>query len=313
MLTPPPGTISCLFCAGIISVKDGSDYKFRNHMQSIHEVFHNFEILFSLHFLRDNETDYINGTIKNRIATADWGDEPENKELIQYFEAEDDTISNTADEQVIIGEEEETAEANVHHQTPIKNVKTLHAKIQFLKKENLKIKQDILKKDQILEDAVDKTSEFAKLETTETKTKTKSGKVDPLDGFMCENCRKCFRNKYSFTMHLERTTRCYSKDDLVCTKCNKIFKYYAQLAEHKERKFGCVKTVPQCEKCKKIFRDKRQFENHMKRKFSCVKTILQCEKCDKIFKERKSFEFHMNKKYDCKMENWRVDGVKVNE
>ena len=111
-------------------------------------------------------------------------------------------------------------------------------------------------------------------------------------------------------MHLERKTRCYSKDDLICTKCNKSFRYYAQLAEHKERKFGCVKTIPQCEKCKKIFTEKKKYESHMKRKFSCVKTPLQC---DKTFKERKSFEFHMNKKYDCKMENWRVDSEKVNE
>ena len=228
-------------------------------MQSIHEVFDNFDILFSLHFLKDNEKDYINGTIRNRIAKTDWINEAENKELISYFEAEDEISYNTGDEEVTIGEGWETEEANFDNQTPIKNVTKLHAKIQFLKKENIKIKQDILEKDQILEDAVDKTSEFDKLEEKETNIKKESDTVDPLDGFMCENCRKCFRNKYSFTMHLERKMRCYSKDDLICTKCNKTFRYYAQLAEHKERKFGCIKTIPQCEKCMKIFTEKKKY------------------------------------------------------
>ena len=313
MLLPPPGTISCLFCAGIISVKDGSDYKFTNHMKSIHEVFDNYEILFSLHFLRENEKEYINAAVKKRMnMTIEDDDDP----FRLLFKENDLNSGNDGDGFEIIGGKTRTEEINAETQTPETNLVNLRAKIQFLKKENIKIKKDIQQTDVTLgvkdkELEIGRNNDDNKLDSMHIEIeKDNDGTKHSREEFMCENCQKVFKDKHKFKMHIERKNRCYNKDDLVCTKCSKSFKYYVQLKEHNERKFGCDKRIkaPQCEKCKKLFHDKKNYENHMKRKFSCVKTVLQCEKCDKIFKEKRSFEFHIAKKYDCKMENWRVDG-----
>ena len=108
MLSPPPGTISCLFCSGIISVKDGSDYKFTNHMKSIHEVFDNFEILLSVHFLRDSEKENINAAVKNRIKMTDWSNRSDKTQLNQCVQSKYQGISLNNDGQITAAEIENT-------------------------------------------------------------------------------------------------------------------------------------------------------------------------------------------------------------
>merc|ERR1712179_406377 len=166
-----------------------------------------------------------------------------------------------------------------------KDVRNLQAKIQFLKKEKSKIKENI-KGQKILLSA-----------------KFPGSKEEKRDKQDFEDIKK-----YKLKRHNEKKIRCYNKEILECTKCNKNFKFYFQLRDHKCG-YAKPKKILECEKCKKVFKDNNNYSKHINRKFSCIKTILKCEKCDRTFREKEVYETHIMKNYNCKMENWRVDDV----
>ena len=299
----PPGTISCLFCSGIIPVNAGS-YKFENHMKSIHDIFKNFDILFSLHFLIESEREAVIASAQNRIATL------KSESLSEEENSERESNGNNCNDVIEYSVMKNSAnEGQKFGSEPCgKDMHKLKDKIQFLKKEKIKIKEKIHGQKVLLSTKFSGTKEEKKLQND--KKEIEKFEIEDIGGaeisFMCENCNKIFKDKYKLKRHIERKSRCYNKEILECTKCNKTFKFYFQLRDHK---CGSAKSkaVIECEKCKKGFRDNNTYKKHMNRKFSCLKKILKCDKCDRKFRDNEVFETHIMKNYNCKLENWRVD------
>merc|ERR1712179_29672 len=66
-MTRHAGTIECMFCSCVISLRNGDDQKFKKHLEVYHEVFSYFDILLAIHFLRQEETQNILEEVKYRI------------------------------------------------------------------------------------------------------------------------------------------------------------------------------------------------------------------------------------------------------
>ena len=62
--TSPPGTIFCLFCKGVVNVKDEKLEKFKKHMEDIHEIYFEHEFILAGSFLMKTEKENINSCSK---------------------------------------------------------------------------------------------------------------------------------------------------------------------------------------------------------------------------------------------------------
>jgi len=62
-----PGTFVCLFCQGVMTMRNGDSQKFRMHMEVYHEVFSHWEIILACHFLKEEEKEHIVSSVKYRM------------------------------------------------------------------------------------------------------------------------------------------------------------------------------------------------------------------------------------------------------
>ena len=67
MLKLPSGTIFCLFCRGVVSVKEENFEKFNKHMQDVHEIYYEQEFVLAGSFLRHEEKENIITAARVRI------------------------------------------------------------------------------------------------------------------------------------------------------------------------------------------------------------------------------------------------------
>ena len=58
-LNPPPSTIFCRFCNAVISFKSGTKEKFEKHMEMVHEIHLDTDLLLAIHFIEDEEKDIL--------------------------------------------------------------------------------------------------------------------------------------------------------------------------------------------------------------------------------------------------------------
>ena len=63
----PPGTIFCLFCRGVVSLKDEKLEKFKKHMQDVHEIYFEHEFILAGSFLKEEEKENIIAAARVRI------------------------------------------------------------------------------------------------------------------------------------------------------------------------------------------------------------------------------------------------------
>merc|ERR1712129_592840 len=66
----PPGTISCLFCSGIVSFKQATMAKFKAHLEAVHGIFFDAEFLLAVHFLREEERSKVLRSMRRRVREA---------------------------------------------------------------------------------------------------------------------------------------------------------------------------------------------------------------------------------------------------
>merc|ERR1712204_109480 len=66
----PPGTISCLFCSGIVSFKQATMAKFKSHLEAVHDIFFDAEFLLAVHFLREEERSRVLRSMRRRVREA---------------------------------------------------------------------------------------------------------------------------------------------------------------------------------------------------------------------------------------------------
>merc|ERR1712204_28723 len=66
----PPGTISCLFCSGIVSFKQATMAKFKSHLEAVHDIFFDAEFLLAVHFLREEERSKVLRSMRRRVREA---------------------------------------------------------------------------------------------------------------------------------------------------------------------------------------------------------------------------------------------------
>merc|ERR1712129_86823 len=88
----PPGTISCLFCSGIVSFKQATMAKFKSHLEAVHDIFFDAEFLLAVHFLREEERSKVLRSMRRRVREAvgvTVGPKEEEEEEVTLMEEEE--------------------------------------------------------------------------------------------------------------------------------------------------------------------------------------------------------------------------------
>jgi len=270
---PPAKTFFCVFCRDIVSLAVGNLEQFKTHMESVHQVFYEFDILLALNFIDRKEKEKIIDTVKNKVNGKS---EPIKEEVVlaaESFLKEDTEWGNLDNVQVVILDE------NTSIKDAIKDISLPAAeKVEVHDEPPAPLIPQVFKTE-IKEEPV--VSSLKQLKQKRYK---------------CVKCDKIFENRYKLEMHMTKKFSCV-KPVLECDKCLKVFKDSSSFKVHMAKKFSCVKPVFKCDKCSKQFKDANSFKVHMSRIKSCVKP--KCEKCLKVFKGLKAYKVHMSRKNSC--------------
>ena len=268
MLSPPPGTVSCLLCGGIISTQEEDQTKFRNHMKSIHEVFGNFQILLSLHYLKDGEKEALVAAVKERISKTDWEKEIETVQIERVVKDEEIRVGICTDDQ-----SESIAEKNENKEMS----DNIIGKKIFVENEN---------EEPIIKDyAVYENNEFIKEERDNLYRNSSLSQ--------CHNCQKHFPDLQKLHQHLSRKYKCHNKESIICLKCSKKFQFAKHLHDHIVIKHDFLKHEFGCKMCEKIFKYKKGLEYHINEKVCETGSFdNSCENCGKYFRLKTHSDRH---------------------
>ena len=118
--------------------------------------------------------------------------------------------------------------------------------------------------------------------------------------FNCEDCPKKFFGSRMFQKHLERRRKCkvLPKEDLKCPKCDKYFPNLFRLKGHIDAPTGCYSRIS-CNKCQKMVLE-HNYEIHIEMHERERKVIdMTCKNCLNTFITRSGAKYHYEH-IDCK-------------
>ena len=247
-MTSHAGTIECLFCSCVISLRSGDNQKFKTHLEVYHEVFSSFDILLAFHFLRQEEAQNILAQVKHRVQEVmDTGIQVK-QEMMNILEADSD----------------------------------LDCQIKDLENKEF---QDWEKIDENLEPKIfEETDDDDTVESQETmkndKMKKQESNIEPYSLFFSNesipanriastlfSCNVCRR-----TFVTEKFLRTHTAKHSTCNTCGKTFKVPSKLRRHlQDIKRPCTDTLD-CSKCGKIFKERRSQKRHRVRN-NCTQSL----------------------------------------
>ena len=231
----PPGTIFCLFCRGVVSLKDEKLEKFKKHMQDVHEIYFEHEFILAGSFLKEEEKENIIAAARVRIKKSKTESKIAQDQLSRSSFGEniekpstnisDNFSRNAVEERKSIGHFESIKPLP----SEVVTVKAIHygefdEDEEDLTRHGFKI-QEFMQSSTDVNISV-KEKSFSKEETTTAAKATKLHK--------CENCNKQFMNSRKLKNHKMnfRNKNCI-KSKASCDSCSKTFKSRQSLNIHK--------------------------------------------------------------------------------
>ena len=302
-------TFFCVFCKDIVSLAVGKLTQFKSHMESVHKIFYEFDILLALNFIDRKEKEKIIEGVKHKMngsALIVKDNSTANPRAEENLLREDGDWGNLDNVQVVILDEntsikdalkKASAPTELQQKTEEKTSKTIISEVKTCPPSKVKPITKI-KQEPIIKSEPGEIRSDIKAETIEVSPEI------PGKDYQCEKCNKIFPNKSNLKVHLNKKLSCL-KPVLQCEKCLKILKDKQAFKIHMARTKSCVR--PHCEKCGKKFQGRKAYKVHVERKRSCVKPNFQCEKCNKSFNIRKNYEIHMARTKSCVKPNLKCE------
>merc|ERR1719470_684030 len=221
--TSPPGTIFCLFCKGVVNVKDEKLEKFKKHMEDIHEIYFEHEFILAGSFLKKEEKENIVAVSKVRIKKSGNETKTGHHPIAELLLAED-----PYDEDFNVTEANaEFVESFESKKTEVSKVVTLRA-VHYGDSDD---EEDLSKHAYKIDNVIPKTKLSVEKEIDVPKD---SMEVKTPKNFKCEKCNKKFVNSRKLKNHKMnfRNKNC-AKLKATCDSCKKSFKSRQSLNVHK--------------------------------------------------------------------------------
>ena len=329
---PPAKSFFCVFCKDIVSLAVGNLPQFRHHMENIHRVFYEFDILLALNFIDRTEKEKIIDTVKNKVDGKNDTNpviiksnmsKSENKpitlkNLTKIIPAGENLLKEDADNvQMVVLDGNTTLEEAVKNlsaapkvtktvqiKPKVNVIKTMEIKPNYTK---IKIEPNIVPKKPKVWSMSIKSEIHPAITIKQEKIAIGEANADTYreaKTYKCDKCAKIFPFKANLESHLSRKFSCV-KPVLRCEKCSKKFQDKSSYQAHMARTKSCTK--PKCEKCGKVFDGRFSYRQHMKRKKSCVKPKFACEKCNKQFNKKSNFDAHISRTKSCVRPNLKCE------
>jgi len=295
-----------------VSLAVGKIPQFKSHMENVHKIFYEFDILLALNFIDRKEKEKIIDGVRDKmngrsevIVKDDSTANPRAEENLLKDDTDWGNLDNV--QVVILDEKTSIKDALKKSSTPTESKSSFQEKTtKPIDSSEIKIDSTIPKDSKTSVQIKKEPNMKSELKSNEIKSEIKEEtvfiKTEKEDKtYQCGKCNKIFLNKSNLKSHLNKKFSCL-KPVLQCEKCLKIFKDKQAHKVHMARTKSCVRPVLHCEKCMKIFKDKQAYKIHMARTKSCVRP--QCEKCGRKFQGRKAYNLHVERKRSCVKPNF---------
>ena len=268
------------------------------HMEAVHRVYQEFDILLAVNFLDAGEKDEIIERVRKKVFGKN-DDITEND--ITRIEDVDMQVKENIMENYIVSQSQDIYglhkdDASVQyvdqdyqasHEIPFKMPKGLEI-IPFTK-----VPSDTMNEDSM------ELAEVTEAPVTISNISNNIGiQKAPSMLWKCPNCGQKFPNHHK-QKHEGMKTLCWTS----CKKCWMQFTIPGELRKHIKISKKCRKQnktkMLKCGDCERIFFSKMLFEKHEARKLStktsCKKEDIKCDNCNKCFKSMFLFEKHREK------------------
>ena len=255
----------CVFCQDIASLRVGDSAQFQEHMETVHRIFYEFDILMSINFIDQGEKNNIIERVRSRLCV---GANMEKDSSVQVYEKQFNEVKT---ENIIDEFKEQTAD----------NIETLQME------KTIKSNPEKDNKFQaVLIDFIKSEQNYIKLSKYEMKIKLQATKESK-----CELCERIFRNQQKVQRHkawfIKHKSSC-KKEVAKCNLCNRRFSFKGALKTHMKR--PCKKVVD-CETCGRVVKEDYYFSH--RKSLRCQNDVdMTCKNCLKQFKSRRKAKYH---------------------
>ena len=282
-----PGTFLCLFCSGVISLRNGDSEKFRMHMEVYHQVFSHSDILLALNFLKEEERSNIVNATKNRIEKAKQIAIQVKQEIVGFldpdvdFEYDDDNIDNidnSNDEKLFVEEMDSSEE-----------ITSMDKSADVFDGEDY---NSSLKKETLSCHICQRTFIESRLLLRHTRNKICLKYHD------CKMCGKKWKESSKLKRHMKIKRSCVPNDNINDEEMKPPVIVNEVNSLKVSEIFQTYNESNACEICQKRFKDLKFLHNHIRKKV-CLK-YHACAKCGKKFKTSSKLKMHIiDKKFSC--------------
>merc|ERR1712129_225113 len=230
------GTIFCLFCKGVVNVKDEKLEKFKKHMEDIHEIYFEHEFILAGSFLKKEEKENIIAAAKVRIKKP--RNAKTNAKLDQQHSAEILLVENvieqsnvTDTDKGVSGDTNISRMENVVSNEPIDHTQSEVVTLRAVHYGDSDDEEDLSKHGYQVEQ-LKHNANFSGTKKAKPPRKICESKVRK--SHKCEKCNKQFSNARKFKTHkMNFRNKSCIKQKATCDSCRRGFKSRQSLNVHK--------------------------------------------------------------------------------
>ena len=260
----------CVYCQDVASLRMGDFAQFHNHMETVHRVFYEFDILLAINFIERIDKEDIIEKVKINVGKVKKKVLKDNRDLEKVLPSKETTFST---QQSIVVDKNLSNEANTSEKVLVSSLLSSTELIKGFQE------TPVPGEDQIEQKITTDTN-------IEAPPINKQITENP-DGVACDMCGKWF-SEYGLKYHQRSSKEC-AKNITKCDDCSRTFLNQKSVRKHikfyQVKGKSCRKQVLDltCKNCTKFFASRLSLVNHKFKPTPCEK-IITC-KCGKLVKE----------------------------
>ena len=311
----------CVFCRDIASLRMGDFAQFQQHMENVHRVHYEYDILLAVNFIERAEKDAIIEKVKRKVGGGDEEVVTEKKKKVEikmsppntdikpaktYLQSKlSDPFSKVTIEKITNRIEPSIQTNNreifLKQEPQWENPKQANLSFEKILNKpissppgpiNTKLQIIRIKSDNPNMDSKNFLPTKAKMIMIKSEEEKPSNTETGGSKLSCKKCKKKFPQMRKLRMHEAKKNDC----EKVCGKCKREFAMPGLLRQHMKMTKPCVS--PKCNLCGKSFGSEKLFWHHKNKRSSCVP--LKCEDCPMEFTSKKLFQLHKERRKTCK-------------